>query len=270
MTPEMTPDTPPDRPDTDADQAVQQPPTAWQRLRRTAAPRATKANALAAVLAVSLGFAIATQIQQNQSTGLQTLRQDELVRVLDDLGQRSARLDQQVRDLQSQKAGLTSGADTAAEAAAQAQRRLDQVSILAGTVKAQGPGVRLTVSDPGRAVKGTALLDVVQELRDAGAEVIQVGQVRVVASSYFTDSQGNVSVDGQPQERPFVVLAIGDSQTLASALNIPGGIVDTVRRVGATAQVEQLATVRVDALHTLSPAQYAEPVREPAASPTTK
>ena len=76
--------------------------------------------------------------------------------------------------------------------------------------------------------------------------------MRIVASSYFTDSQGTVSVDGQPLERPFVVLAIGDSQTLASALNIPGGIVDTVRRVGATAQVEQLATVRVDALHTLS------------------
>ncbi len=245
-------------------------PTAWQRLRRTAAPRATKANALAAILAVSLGFAIATQIQQNQSAGLQTLRQDELVRVLDDLGQRSARLDQQVRDLQTQRDGLSSGADTAAEAATQAQRRLDQVSILAGTVAAQGPGVRLTVSDPGRAVKGTVLLDVVQELRDAGAEVIQVGQVRIVASCYFTESQGTVSVDGQPLERPFVVLAIGDSQTLASAMNIPGGIVDTVRRVGASAQVEPLASVRIDALHPLTPARYAQPVREPAASATTK
>ncbi len=253
-----------------APQSPPESPTAWQRLRRTAAPRATKANALAAVLAVSLGFAIATQIQQNQSAGLQTLRQDELVRVLDDLGQRSARLDQQVRDLQAQRDGLTSGADTAAEAATQAQRRLDQASILAGTVKAHGPGMRLTVADPGRAVKGTALLDVVQELRDAGAEVIQVGQVRIVASSYFTDSQGTVSVDGQPLERPFVVLAIGDSQTLSSALNIPGGIVDTVRRVGASALVEQLGTVQVDALHTLTPARYAQPVPEPAASPPTK
>ncbi|MGV1007840.1 MAG: DUF881 domain-containing protein [Dermatophilaceae bacterium] len=247
-----------------------QPPSPWERLRRTAAPRATKANALAALLAVSLGFAIATQIQQNQSAGLQTLRQDELVRVLDDLGQRSSRLDQQVRDLQAQRDGLSSGANTAAQAAAQAQQRLDQASILAGTVRAQGPGVRLTVTDPARAVKGTTLLDVIQELRDAGAEVIQVGQVRIVASSYVTDAQGTVSVDGQRLERPFFVLAIGDSQTLASALNIPGGVVDTVRRVGASAQVEQQAVVQIDAVHTLVPAQYAQPVPDPAASATTK
>lgn len=244
--------------------------SAWDRLRRTAAPRATKANALAAGLAIALGFAIATQIQQNQSAGLQTLRQDELVRVLDDLGQRSARLDQQVRELQAQRDGLSSGAGTAAEAAAQAQRRLDQLEILAGTVPAEGPGIRLTVTDPGRAVRGTALLDAVQELRDAGAEVIQVGPARIVMSSYFTDSSGTVSIDGKTLERPFVVQAIGDSQTLVSALNIPGGVIDSIRRVGANAQVETLPTVRIDALHTLVTPTYAQPVPQPAASPTTK
>jgi uncharacterized protein YlxW (UPF0749 family) len=244
--------------------------TAWQRLRRSAAPRATKANALAAVLAISLGFAVATQIRQNQTAGLQTLRQDELVRVLDDLGQRSARLDQQVRELQAQRDGLTSGADTAAEAAVQAQRRLDQLGILAGTVPAEGPGIRLTVSDPGRAVRGPALLDAVQELRDAGAEVIQVGSARIVASSFFTDSSGTVSVDGMAQERPFVVLAIGDSQTLASALSIPGGVVDSVRRVGATALVEQLPAVRIEAVHAQATPTFARPVPQPAATGTTK
>jgi uncharacterized protein YlxW (UPF0749 family) len=244
--------------------------TAWDRLRQRAAPRATKANALAAVLAIGLGFAIATQIRQNQSAGLQTLRQDELVRVLDDLGQRSARLDQQVRELEAQRDGLTSGANTAAEAAAQAQRRLDQLQILAGTVPAEGPGIRLTVTDPGRAVRGTALLDAVQELRDAGAEVLQVGPARIVMSSYFTDSSGTVSVDGLALDRPFVVLAIGDSQTLASALTIPGGVVDSIRRVGANAQVEQVPTVRIDALHPLPTPTYAQPVPEPAAGATTK
>ena len=57
--------------------------TTWRRLRRMGSPRWTRANVLAAALTVALGFAIATQIQQNQATGLQGLRQDELVRVLD-------------------------------------------------------------------------------------------------------------------------------------------------------------------------------------------
>ncbi|MEI2732205.1 MAG: DUF881 domain-containing protein [Dermatophilaceae bacterium] len=241
----------------------------WRRLRRMAAPRATKANALALLLAISLGFAIATQIRQNQAAGLANLRQDELVRVLDDLTQRSARLDQQVRDLQAQRDRLTSGNDSSTEVAAAAQRRLDQLGLLAGTVKAQGPGIRLTIDDPSRTVKSTLLLDVLQELRDAGAEVVQIGAVRVVAGSSFADVPGpTVTLDGQSLDRPFVVLAIGDSQTLATALAIPGGIVDTVRRSGASARIEQVAALRIDALRAPTQPRFAQPVAPASASPT--
>ncbi len=225
--------------------------------------RAATVTVLTTVLALVLGFALTTQIRQHQSAGLQTLRQDELVRVLDDLTGRSTRLDQQVRDLQAQRDELTSGADTAAQAAEQAARRLDQLRILAGTVPATGPGIRLTITDPSSAVKASALLDTVQELRDAGAEVLQVGPVRIVASSSFVDVQGSVHVDGQPLSRPFVVLAIGETQTLASALNIPGGIVDSVRRVGASAQVETLPSVTVDARATPTPPRFARAATEP-------
>ena len=52
---------------------------------------------------------------------------------------------------------------------------------------------------------------VVQELRNAGAEVIQVGDVRVVASTSFTTAEdGTLLVDGTSVPAPFEVLAIGD------------------------------------------------------------
>ena len=145
------------------------------------------------MLTVALGFAIATQIQQNQEGGLATLRQDELVRVLDDVTQRSTRLDRQVRELEVQRDQLQTSADRAKAASEQAQARLDQLAILAGTVKATGPGVRITITDSAGAVRAAGLLDVLQELRDAGAEVIQFGTVRIVAGSYFTDA-GTVAV----------------------------------------------------------------------------
>ncbi len=223
----------------------------------------TRGNLLATGLTLCLGFAIATQIQQTQETGLTSLRQDELVRVLDDVNQRSSRLDQQVRELEAQREVLTSGANTAAEAAAQAQKRLDQLSILAGTAPARGPGIALTISDPSGAVRGPVLLDVLQELRDAGAEVVQVGGVRVVAGSFFTDAGTSVTLDGQPLSRPFVFLAIGDPKTMASAMQIPGGIVDTARRLGANAVIEERGTVEITALHTPKAPRYAQPVPEP-------
>lgn len=235
----------------------------WRRLRRMGKPRMTRGNLLATGLTLCLGFAIATQIQQTQETGLTSLRQDELVRVLDDVNQRSSRLDQQVRELEAQREVLTSGANTAAEAAAQAQKRLDQLSILAGTAPARGPGIALTISDPSGAVRGPVLLDVLQELRDASAEVVQVGGVRVVAGSFFTDAGTSVTLDGQPLSRPFVFLAIGDPKTMASAMQIPGGIVDTARRLGANAVIEERGTVEITALHTPKAPRYAQPVPEP-------
>ena len=240
----------------------------WRRLRQMFAVGVSKATVLAAVLTLALGFAIATQIQQNQEGGLATLRQDELVRVLDDVTQRSARLDRQTRELEAQRNELQSGADRAKAASEQAQARLDQLAILAGTVKATGPGVRVTISDSSGAVRASALLDVLQELRDAGAEVVQFGTVRIVAGSYFTDAGSAVTVDGQSLSRPYVVLAIGDPQTLASAMNIPGGIVDSMTRLGATATVNQMNSVTIDALHTPKTPRYAQPVPEPTAAPT--
>jgi hypothetical protein len=68
-----------------------------RRLLRMARPRATKANALAALLAILLGFAVATQVRQNQTLGLQSLRQSELVNILDNATLRERTLDQTAR-----------------------------------------------------------------------------------------------------------------------------------------------------------------------------
>ncbi len=246
--------------------------SSWRRLARAGAPRSTKAQALGAVLALALGFAIATQIQQTQDSGLDSMRQDDLVRVLDDVSQRSTRLDQQVRELQSQRDALTSGANTSQAAIDQATKQLEALRMLAGTAPAQGPGIKVTIADPTQKVTAAMMLDLLQELRDAGAEVVQYGANRVVASSWFASSGGQLQVDGQPLARPLTVLAIGDKATMASALNIPGGIVETLRRADATASIEQLDTVRIDALQSPRTPRYAQPVPEsgtPSATPNS-
>ena len=149
-----------------------------------------------------LGAAIAAQVQLTNERGLTELSQTDLVRVLDDVSLRSARLDQQVRELESTRDRLKSGTGTSAEALEQAQKRLDTLGILAGTVGAKGPGITLRISDPDSQVTGPVILDLIQELRDGGAEAIDVGGVRVVASSFVGDSGGEVKIDGTPVVAP--------------------------------------------------------------------
>lgn len=233
----------------------------WRRLMLMARPRATKANAFAALLTIILGFAVATQVRQNQALGLESLRQSELVTILDNATLLSARLDQNARKLQATRDELASGSSGDAAALTAARERLDALGILAGTAAAHGPGIQMTINDPGAVVTPPLLLDAIEELRDAGAEAIQVDGVRVVASSYFGQSGSGMAVDGIKLTAPYTILAIGDAQTMSSAMEIPGGLSENVRQLGARITITQLAELSVGALHTLREPAYARPVQ---------
>ncbi|HZE33008.1 MAG TPA: DUF881 domain-containing protein [Actinoallomurus sp.] len=153
-----------------------------------------------------------------------------------------------IRDLDDTKAGLER--DTQGQAALQdARRRAQTYGILAGTLPATGPGIELTVDDPQSRVRAASLLDTLEELRDAGAEVVQVDGVRVGVSTYFTDaSGGTVVADGSTLTRPYRFLAIGDPHTLATALNIPGGVLRSLRNSGAEGTVTQRQKITIQAV----------------------
>lgn len=217
----------------------------WSLLR----PRPNKGQLVVAVLCAVLGFAVAAQVHSNdRSTTFATARQDELVGILGDLSQRSDRLRSDIRDLDDTRAGLQR--DTQGQAAVEdARRRAEIYGMLAGTLPATGPGIELTINDPRGAVRSAALLDTLEELRDAGAEVIQVGEVRVGVSTYFTDTDGGgVIADGHSLTRPYRFLAIGDPHTLATALNIPGGVLQSLRNSGANGVVDQSQKISIQAI----------------------
>ena len=60
---------------------------------------------------------------------------------------------------------------------------------------------------------------------------------------------------------PYSILAIGDPPTLAAAMNIPGGAVDSVERVGGTMTVQQSESLDITTLRQPKPRQYAQPVK---------
>ena len=222
--------------------------------------RPNRATVLAGVLTLGLGLGISAQITHTRDLGLDSLRESELVSILDSVSQRSARLDAEARELETERARLAQDDAGGQEALDRAQRRVDDLGILAGTVPAQGPGVT-TVIGGGRDVLGaSSLLDLVQELRDAGAEAIQIGETRVVASTSFQDSGSDVLVDGTRVTWPLRVVAIGESRTLASALAIPGGVEETTRGAGASITVDPSERVVVNALHAPSAPRYARSV----------
>lgn len=275
--------------------AADQPPAAAPQapgpLRRLLHPRLRSVDIAVAVLLGALGFAAAVQVRSTDADEgvLASARQEDLVAILDDLDSRNARLRQEAAALTATRDRLTSGNGRDAAALAEARRRTQVLGVLAGTVAARGPGVLLTITDPDGKIGPEVLLDALEELRDAGAEAVQIegpadldnpggarpavgpssgAVVRVVAGTAFVDGgdRGGIEVDGVLLRAPYRFAVIGDPSTMAAALAIPGGVLDNVQQRGGRALVSRSEDVRVTTLRPLDRPRYARPAEEPNAN----
>ncbi|MCV7152012.1 DUF881 domain-containing protein [Mycolicibacterium pyrenivorans] len=225
---------------------------------------------LGVLLCLLLGVAIATQVRQTESgDSLETARPADLLVLLDSLQQREAALNTEVAELQRTLAQLQASGSSDQAAIENARARLAALSILIGAVPATGPGVTLTIEDPAKGVSPEAMLDVINELRAAGAEAMEIrgrqgGEqvaVRVGVDTWVVGVPGALIADSTTLNPVYSVLAIGDPPTLAAAMNIPGGAMDSIERVGGTMVVQQSDRVDVTALRQPKPRQYAQPVK---------
>lgn len=227
--------------------------------------RSRHVSVLAAVLVAVLGFTIAVQIRSHGDDSLEVARTEDLVRILADLDAQRSRLSDEIAELEVARDELASGSQGHQAALERAQELADAVGILAGTVPATGPGLELVFSPGDDPVRAAVMLDAIQELRGAGAEAMQISgaggaAVRVIASTSFAESGGDLVIDGVRLSPDFRLIAIGDPETMATALRIPGGVEDTVKKDGGTVMVRQPGIVEVTALAEAAEPEYAEPV----------
>jgi uncharacterized protein YlxW (UPF0749 family) len=266
-----------DPPETDPDEPVAE--TAAEPVAETAAEtgeperpgpagrsRFAGTRLLVALLLGLLGFTFAIQVRSvAEDPTVAALGEEDLVRILANLDALEERLRADIDELQDTRRRLTTAGQSQQEALAEAERRADELGILAGTLPAEGPGIRVVLHGGSEAVDAATLLDTVQELRGAGAEAIQVegaqgAAIRVVAASYFLDGQTGIVVDGELLRGPYTLVAIGEPQTLTPALHIPGGVVESVQQDGGTVTVHQEpGGVQVSAVRQPTTLQYARP-----------
>jgi len=104
---------------------------------------------------------------------------------------------------------------------------INQLRIVNGLVEVSGPGVEVIITGP---ISVLDLHDLINELRNAGADTLALnGKRLVVWSAIGTDGQG-VTIDGHSVQPPYRLQAIGDPHTLEVALGRPGGLVELLQR----------------------------------------
>ncbi|GIG87662.1 DUF881 domain-containing protein [Plantactinospora endophytica] len=229
-------------------------------------PRLTAANAMIGVLLALLGFTLVVQLRTNSTdASLETTRQEDLVRILSDLDAQEERVRQDIAGLEESQRQLNSGAEGRQAALDEATRRADELGILSGRLPARGPGLTVSFAPVSKPIAASRVLDAVQELRGAGAEAMQISggdgaTVRIIASTYFLDADGGISVSGRRLTGPYTITVIGDPKTMQTALNIPGGVVASVSGDGGNVAIQEREVVDVTALSPPKDLQHARPV----------
>lgn len=234
--------------------------SAWRTLVDLGRPRMSASNILVGLLCALLGFALVVQMRQTRDESLSSLRQTELVRLLDEVTQRSAELEQRADDLRSSRNELLVDSEDNEAALELARKRAATQGILSGRLPAEGTGVTVRIREGSETIRASALFTILEELRNAGAEAVDLNGVRIVASSYFIDSAQGVVLDGTTLESPYVWLAIGNPDTLTPALEIPGGAMSSVRTSGGTGTISSHLELTIDSVRNPGSSQFASPV----------
>jgi uncharacterized protein YlxW (UPF0749 family) len=189
-----------------------------------------------AAIALLLGFLLVVQLRAQQAgTGLEAQSSQDLTLLIANLTTRNDALRAELADIQRQLDTMSAAKARGETSVGQLRGDLERIRVWAGLEPAAGPGVRVTIDGP---VPAVAVADVVNELRNVGAEAIAVENVRVVAGSVVAGPTGGLSIDNTALGLRMEITAIGNAPAITGALTRAGGIVSQVQATYADVAME--------------------------------
>lgn len=197
-----------------------------------------------AAVAMALGLLVVIQLraQAGDARFVQLSSQDLTVLVAN-LNARNDQLRREVSSLEDELAALSQNRSRGEESLDELRADLRRVRAYAGLDPVGGPGVTISISGP---IDGSGVEEIINELRNAGAEAIGAGDVRVVTGVVVTGAPGAVAIGDQRLGEVFELTAIGASDKLTGSLTRSGGV------------IAQLAATEPDVSVTVTPVDRIE------------
>jgi uncharacterized protein YlxW (UPF0749 family) len=176
-----------------------------------------------AAVAFILGLLVVVQLRaQSTGTGLAALSAQDLTVLVANLNERNDQLRREVASLEGELATLTANQGRGDASIDEIRMDLRRVRAYAGLDPVVGPGVSIQISGP---IDSDGLDDLINELRNSGAEAIAVDGRRIVPGLVVDGGPGSISVDGESLADPFELVAVGASEQLTGSLTRSGGVI---------------------------------------------
>jgi uncharacterized protein YlxW (UPF0749 family) len=192
-----------------------------------------------AVVAGLLGILAVGQFRgQAGAPALAGLSATDLTQLIANLTAGNDQLRAEITDLRDQAAHLTDARNRGDTTVDELTGDLARIRAWAGLTAVSGQGIAITVRGH---LGGDGVEDLINELRNAGAEAISVDGVRIVTGVVVAGAPGALSVENHAIGDAFEIRAIGSPQILTGTLTRTGGV------------IAQIATTYPDAQLTVTP-----------------
>jgi uncharacterized protein YlxW (UPF0749 family) len=185
--------------------------------------RRRRSQVTIALVTFLLGVLVVVQLRtQASSAAFAGLSSQDLTVLVANLDDRNDQLRTEVATLERELDVLIQNSDRGDASLDELRADLRRVRLYAGIDAAMGPGVTITVRGP---IDGPGIEDLVNELRNAGAEAMALDDVRIVPGVVAIGPAGGVTLGNSVLSDSFTLSAIGAPDKLTGSLTRPGGII---------------------------------------------
>ena len=224
---------------------------------------------------IVLGVFIAFQMKFVQGTYLNgSSPTQKTTEILNELSAVKAEKETLIEEIERLEDQLDKIQNSASEESADVKNLTDELNrfkAFSGMTKVSGTGIIVTIDNPPSDINATLdknialdykmILDLINELNSAGAEAISINEQRMVNNTEVRLAGSQVNVNTLPITPPFVIKAIGSSETLDSAIHIRFGIVQLLQEAGYYVEVKQVENLEIPAFNGSITFRYANTVK---------
>lgn len=205
-------------------------------------------------------------VEQTDITEIENMRESELREALVDWKTKYEEVNTQLTDVNEKIAEYQKTINGNEESSKLVDEELKESNLLVGKTDAYGPGVIVTLTDTDDfQYIAEDLMDLVNELRYAGAEAISINGIRVLANTDIVDlfDYSCIGINLQRVQSPYIVKAIGDKDYISSVLNLKGsGFIDRYTKLGRSVSIEEENKVQIPKSNSDFNIEYMQEVTE--------
>lgn len=187
-------------------------------------------------------------VNETDIAEIETMREEELQEALAQWKEKYEETNAKLEDTNSKIKEYKEKSESREETTKLVEKELQEANSILGKTNIIGNGIEVILTDNNeQAYSSNDVLNLINELRAAGAEAISINGERIINKTDIVDiSNQYILVNSNKMSSPYVITAIGDENYLQSALNIKNGYVDSKQKEGYTISVQRKNNIRMN------------------------